>query len=110
VELLRDAAGGSEDSCERLRERHGDYLDGLLAGAELAQMQSHLAECLACARYDRVLRRGLGVARELPPLMPTDDFEHRLQHHIYHLHAGASFGEPRSRASASRRRSLPSSP
>jgi hypothetical protein len=95
VDFLRDAAGGYADKCERIRERHGDYLDGVLPVAEQAQVQSHLAECLSCARYDRVLRRGLGVARQLPELRPAEDFELRLQHHIYHLQAGAPFGQPR---------------
>jgi hypothetical protein len=95
VDLLRDAAGADEGSCERLRERHGDYLDGVLPAAELARMQTHLDECLSCARYDRVLRRGLQLARQLPELSPTDDFQLRLHYHLDHLHYSSPFAQQR---------------
>lgn len=95
MDLLRDAAGADEGGCEQLRERHGDYLDGVLSAAGLAQVQSHLEECDACARYDRVLRRGVELARQLPVVKPAADFELRLQHRIYHLQDGDAFGQQR---------------
>jgi anti-sigma factor RsiW len=94
VDPVRDPAGADEDACERLRERHGDYLDGLLPIAELAQVQSHLEECDSCARYDRVVRRGLDVARGLPDLRISDDFELRLQHRLFHMQDASALGQP----------------
>jgi hypothetical protein len=85
VDLLRDAAGADEHGCEQFRARHGDYLDGVLPAAELAQVRRHLGACVLCARYDRVVRRGLELARQLPELRPAEDFELRLQHRIFHL-------------------------
>jgi anti-sigma factor RsiW len=99
VDLLRDAAGADEGSCGWFRERHGDYLDGLLPASERAQMQGHLEECVACARYDRVLRRGLQLARQVPELRPADDFELRLQHRIFHEQDGNALGQQRPLAS-----------
>jgi Putative zinc-finger len=95
VDLLLDAAGAEALGCKQFRERHGGYLDGLLPAAELAQVQNHLDECVACARYDRVLRRGLQLARELPEPRPGEDFELRLQHRIFHLQAGGALGQQR---------------
>lgn len=95
MDLLRDAAGSGEWGCDQLRQRHGDYLDGLLPAAELARVQSHLDECDACARYDRVVRRGLELARALPELTPAHDFELRLQHRIFHMQYGGALAQQR---------------
>jgi hypothetical protein len=87
--------GRSENVCSEIIALHSDYLDGLLASHEAAQVQWHLSSCAGCARYDRVVRRGVEMVRELPEITPSEDFEARLQHRIYHLQDGAAIGSQR---------------
>lgn len=42
-------------------------------------MYGHLQQCERCARLDVVVRRGLLVARNLPPIHPSRDFMPRLE-------------------------------
>jgi hypothetical protein len=41
--------------------RHSEFLDGEMPSVDAELWRTHLASCAACARYDRVLRKGLGV-------------------------------------------------
>jgi anti-sigma factor RsiW len=70
--------------CDTFLERYSDYRDGLLAAAEYAECDDHLAECAHCARYDRVVAGGVQVLRGLPELEVSDDFMERLQHRLWH--------------------------
>jgi hypothetical protein len=63
-------------------------------------VQWHLASCTSCARYDRVVRRGTELARELPEITPSDDFAERLQHRIYHVQDGAGIAGNRASGAA----------
>jgi hypothetical protein len=87
--------GRSENVCSEIIALHSDYLDGLLASHEAAQVQWHLSSCPSCARYDRVVRRGAELVRELPEITPSEDFEERLRHRIFHLQDGAAIGSQR---------------
>ena len=72
-------------ACEQYLDRHSEYLDGELRAEERLAHEAHEAACPACARYARVLRRGSSVLRDLPPVLPTSDFQQRLQHRLYHV-------------------------
>lgn len=64
--------------CTEFLHRYSDYDDSLLPPGELSEVRAHLAACAACARYDRVLRKGRMLARQLPAPEPSPDFEGRL--------------------------------
>jgi hypothetical protein len=53
-------------SCEELRERIDDYVDGELHGAEQDLVARHLLECPACREQERALRVLLDGAAALP--------------------------------------------
>jgi anti-sigma factor RsiW len=85
----------SQIVCDEILALHGDYLDGQLVAHEAARVQWHLSTCSSCARYDRIVRRGLQLVREIPQASVSHDFEERLQHRIYHVRDGAAIAEPR---------------
>jgi anti-sigma factor RsiW len=89
-------SGRSPDvRCDEILAAHSDYLDGQLPASEAAKVQWHLATCAACGRYDRVVRRGAELARELPAVEPSDDFAERLQHRLFHVQDGPAIAEAR---------------
>lgn len=53
-------------TCAETRDRLDDYVDGALGGAELHEMELHLAGCAACAGDERGLRALLARAAALP--------------------------------------------
>jgi hypothetical protein len=71
--------------CQDFLNRYSDYDDSLLSRSELAVFRAHLGSCPSCARYDRVLRKGRMLARQLPPVRPTDDFLPRLHQRVHPL-------------------------
>ncbi len=66
-------------TCRTFRKRHADFVDGLLAMSQSAEMYAHLDGCDRCARHHTALQRGLLVARNLPLIQPSPDFMARLQ-------------------------------
>lgn len=86
-------------TCQEFLARYSDYLDEMLDPVEAARMHHHLVGCASCARYDRVVRRGLELVRELPVVEPSPDFEPRLQHRLFHVRDEQA-GERASGASA----------
>ena len=71
--------------CSEFLRRYSEYDDSLIGGRELDRFQSHLAACTSCARYDRVLRKGRMLARQLPRPVPADDFGLRLHWRLRQL-------------------------
>ncbi|HKK07646.1 MAG TPA: anti-sigma factor [Gemmatimonadota bacterium] len=86
--------------CTDFLEGYSDYLDGLLSSSESERFEAHRRECPRCARYDRVVQRGLKICRSLPDVDPSPDFLPRLRHRIYHLEDGIPFGQMRHGGSA----------
>jgi hypothetical protein len=64
--------------CRSFRNHHVAYLDDTLPGELLIAAERHVRECAACAARDTAVRRGLLLARNLPPIEPSDDFATRL--------------------------------
>jgi anti-sigma factor RsiW len=69
--------------CTDFLDRYSDYDDSLLSPAELARFQAHLSVCAACARYDRVLRKGRMLARQRAPVQVGERFAPRLQRRLW---------------------------
>lgn len=78
---------------------HSEYIDGRLAPMLAARLSEHVIACDSCARYDRIVRKGSDLVRELTPVTASDDFELRLQHRILHV-ADARALEPRATGAA----------
>jgi hypothetical protein len=99
---VRSTSTGGQDGalCEELLARYGDYIDGQLSPLQAARLQLHLEVCGSCARYDRIMSRGLELVRELPELTPSHDFEERLQHRLYHADDAAALAAQRPTAGA----------
>jgi hypothetical protein len=83
--------------CETYLARYSEYLDHDMTVAERDEMEAHADECEHCAQYDRVVRRGTDVLRDLPELEVSDDFADRLR---WRLHA-ADEEDRRARRTAS---------
>ena len=86
--------------CDDFLFRHSDYLDGQLSPLMSAQLRAHAESCSSCARYDRIVRRGLTLVHELPAVEPSPDFEQRLQHRIFHVQDEVSLAPQRPVAGA----------
>ena len=69
-------------SCSECLARHSEFLDGVMDAASSAQWRAHLEHCPDCARYDRVLRRGLSYLAAQPRAELTPDFTMQLQHRL----------------------------
>ena len=65
--------------CKRFRKQHLAYLDDTLPGDEMAAAQHHVMVCDGCAAHDTLVRRSLMVARSMPTLEPSADFQARLR-------------------------------
>lgn len=74
--------------CDQFLEGYTDYRDDWLDPGERERFDAHLEECESCARYDRVVQRGLEIFRDLPEVTPSSDFLPRLRHRIYHIEDG----------------------
>ncbi len=74
--------------CEEFLEDYSDFCDGLLCAERRAEFEGHVATCPGCARYDRVLRRGVELLKALPGEGPDEDFMPRLVHRLYNIDEG----------------------
>jgi len=75
-------------NCESFLGAYSNFRDGLLGPAEEAAVEAHLGGCASCARYDRVMRRGLEMLGSLPPAESSMDFMPRLRHRLYNVDDG----------------------
>lgn len=71
--------------CDEFISGYSSYRDGLLDTGREERFRDHLATCDSCSRYDRVVRRGTEVLRDLPRPEPSPDFLARLRHRLYHV-------------------------
>ena len=60
--------------CTEFLSRYSDYDDSLVPGEEAAVFRSHMERCPACARYDRVLRKGRMLMRQSRGVEPSENF------------------------------------
>lgn len=71
--------------CTRFLLEYSDFRDELVDSELRAKFLDHIESCASCARYDRVVGRGVSLLRELPEPVPSDDFGARLQHRLFHV-------------------------
>lgn len=65
--------------CGQFRQFYSDFTDGLLDEAEEVAFHVHMAECIACRRFDAALEQGRSALRRMePPRADGGDFESRL--------------------------------
>jgi anti-sigma factor RsiW len=85
--------------CDEFLAHHSEYLDGILTPIAAARLAGHATVCGACARYDRIVRKGSELVRDLPDAEPSEDFEMRLQHRIFHMEDARAL-QPRATSAA----------
>jgi hypothetical protein len=78
-EIQPQRLGRSRLSCREFLEGHSEYLDDLLHPEQVSGFDQHVAACRSCERYDRVVRRGLLLTRNLADVQPSAHFHEKLQ-------------------------------
>src|SRR5688500_8278334 len=68
--------------CRTFHARHVGFVDDVLPGIEIVEMQRHIAECAPCARHDALIRRSLLVFRNMPTIQCSADFTDRVNDRI----------------------------
>jgi anti-sigma factor RsiW len=86
--------------CDEFLDGYSEYLDGLLSPSRAEAFEAHVEGCECCARYHRVMQRGLALCRDLPNVHGSPDFLPRLRHRIYHLEDGIPMSSVRPGGSA----------
>jgi len=79
------ALGPDPLSCREFLDGHSDYLDGFLPANVARRFDEHVIACESCNRFDRVLRRGLLLAHNLPDIQPSANFQDKLQARLMRL-------------------------
>jgi anti-sigma factor RsiW len=74
--------------CERFLDDYSDYRDGLLPEKRRVEFEAHLKACPHCARYHRVMGRGVQLLCSMPSAESSDDFMPRLRHRLYNVDEG----------------------
>jgi hypothetical protein len=95
-----NAGRSHEVGCDDYMASHSEYLDGHVSPIAAAQLRAHADACASCARYDRIVRKGIDLVRDLPDAEPSAEFEMRLQHRIFHMQDAAAL-RPRPASAAS---------
>lgn len=75
--------------CAQFFDEYSDFRDGLCDEGRREELSAHLRHCPACARYDRVVEGGVGVARSLPTVELSEDFRARLEDRLRREDASA---------------------
>jgi hypothetical protein len=73
--------------CEEFFEDYSDFFDWRLEEHSLADYRQHLSDCPTCREYDRVMRSGLHLIKDLEPPPSHSDIVSRVQDKISALHS-----------------------
>lgn len=68
--------------CRTFHARHVGFVDDVLPGIQIVEMQRHIAECSRCARHDALIRRSLLVFRNMPTIQCSPGFTERVRESI----------------------------
>lgn len=69
-------------TCQDCINQATDFIDDALTPLQRARHASHLEQCTSCARYDRVLRRGIRLVHDMPQIQPSPGFRGRLHRRL----------------------------
>ena len=69
-------------SCKEVLARHSEYIDGEMPAPDSEKWRAHLAACAVCARYDRVLRKGVSLLATKPEIEPEPEFMLHLRYRL----------------------------
>jgi len=69
-------------TCSEFFALASEYVDGYLTAPEAAAFGTHRERCASCARYLRVMEKGIRLAAELEPIEPSADFDWRLNRRL----------------------------
>lgn len=78
--------------CKSFRKQHLAYLDDTLSGEQMSAALRHVMACDGCAAHDTLVRRSLMVARSMPSLEPSADFQARLRERLAECRAEQAAG------------------
>lgn len=73
-------------SCSEVLARHSEYIDGEMHAPDSERWRAHLAACSLCARYDRVLRKGVRLLHDEDDLQADPEFIQHLRYRIADEH------------------------
>lgn len=65
--------------CRSFRKQHLAYLDDTMSGEQMSEAQRHILACNACVAHDTLVRRSLMIARSMPSIEPSEEFQARLR-------------------------------
>jgi anti-sigma factor RsiW len=85
-------------TCQSLLAEYSALRDGDLPPERIAALEDHLAECPACAHYDRVLTHGTELLALVPEIAPSAEFSLRLRDRLDEVEAEMAW-DRRTRAS-----------
>ncbi len=68
--------------CQDFLQGFSDYYDG---SCDPGPFEAHVGRCERCRRYERVIREGVNLVRDAPPLDLSPEFRARLHHRIFHV-------------------------
>ncbi len=68
--------------CRAFRKHHLAYLDDTLSGDLTRAAQQHIMSCDGCAAHDTLVRRSLMIARSMPTIAPSEEFQARLRQRL----------------------------
>lgn len=71
--------------CTEFIHGFSEFVDGEGDALDMGAAEAHLATCLACRRYLKVVDRGRELLRSMPRIEVSDDFHPRLRHRLYHV-------------------------
>lgn len=97
---VRERDGKRAMECSEFLKSYSEVVDGQVEEPDRMSFELHLEACESCARYHRVVQRGLFIYRNLPELRPSSDFLPRLKHRLYHVDDEARLGGRSSLGSA----------
>ncbi|MEO7520797.1 MAG: hypothetical protein ABIW79_03165, partial [Gemmatimonas sp.] len=93
---------GSLMDCRSFRKQHLAYLDDTLSGDMMSLAQRHVLVCDGCAAHDTLVRRSLMMARSLPTIEPSSEFQERLRSRLATCRDEPKLVAPRTRVRNSR--------
>jgi hypothetical protein len=71
--------------CEEFLDDYSDFLDWQLEEHTISDYRGHIELCPDCSEYDRVMRQGLYLVRDLDPPETDTDIVPALEHRVFTL-------------------------